>query len=197
MTEWVLLLNSRVIKNKEINLIVGYARVSTNEQNLGAQVELLRLAGVEKLFEENASGTNRHQRPELSAALEFTREGDSFVITRLDRLARSMTDLGQIAATLENKKVDLVVTEQSIDTSSATGRLMFHMIGAFAEFETELRKERQMEGIKRAKVAGKFKGRQPTIVVNDVTEAMQRLKSPALVAKELGISRASVYRLQK
>ena len=174
---------------------IGYARVSTKEQNLNAQVELLESAGVEKLFEERASGTNRHQRPALAAALEFAREGDSFVVTRLDRLARSMIDLGQIADTLEKKNVDLIVTEQSIDTSSATGRLMFHMIGAFAEFETELRKERQMEGIKKAKAEGKFKGRQPTIKVSVVNEALARLKSPALVSKELGISRASVYRL--
>lgn len=128
--------------------------MSTVGQSLEVQRDNLVKHGCEKLFEEKRSGASRTEREALHHALTFIREGDQFVVTRLDRLARSVLDLSQITAEIAAKKVDLVVLDQSIDTGSPTGRLLFHMLAAIGEFERDLIKERAAEGIARAKAAG-------------------------------------------
>jgi len=130
---------------------VGYARVSSVGQSLAVQREKLR--HCDKLFQETHSGA-AGPRPQLRTCLDYVREGDTLVVTRLDRLARSTLHLCQIAETLAQKQVHLHVLDQHIDTSNATGRLLFHMLGAIAQFETELRAERQMDGTPRPKRAG-------------------------------------------
>jgi DNA invertase Pin-like site-specific DNA recombinase len=140
----------------ETIMLVGYARVSSTDQDLTVQRE--RLTSCEKLFEEKASGTEA-ARPQLTACLDFLREGDTLVITRLDRLARSTLHLCQVADLLARKGVHLQVLEQQVDTHTPTGRLLFGMLAVIAEFETELRAERQREGIAKAKSAGVHFGR--------------------------------------
>ena len=175
---------------------VGYARVSTNNQNLEAQIELLEKAGVEKIFTEKKSGLDG-KRPILKECLDFLREGDTLVITRLDRLARSTLDLFKIKELLENKKVELIVTEQNIDTSTSTGKLLFGMLGLIAEFETSLRKERQIEGIQKAKEQGKRFGREKVIIEDDKLKWVLEQKAKGVkmsdLAKELGITRNTLY----
>ena len=131
--------------------IVGYARVSSVGQSLDVQLE--KLQQCDKVFQEKQSGTSS-KRPRLKACLEYVREGDTLVITRLDRLARSTLDLCQIAAELERKDVHLRVLDQSIDTSDATGRLLFNVLGAIGQFKTAIRAERQREGIVKAQQRG-------------------------------------------
>jgi len=136
---------------------VGYARVSTTEQNIDAQLE--RLADCEKIFAEKRTGS-LVERPELAAALEYVREGDTLVATRLDRLARSVSHLCSMAETLRRKGVELEILDQAIDTRTPTGKLLFHMLAAIAEFELTIRKEQQRAGIAYARAAGKPTGRQ-------------------------------------
>jgi DNA invertase Pin-like site-specific DNA recombinase len=124
--------------------LVGYARVSSVGQSLEVQLE--KLKHCDKLYQEKKSGASG-RRPQLKACLEYIREGDTLVVTRLDRLARSTLHLCQIAADLERKQVNLQVLDQNINTHSTTGRLLFNMLGAIAQFETEIRAERQMDGI--------------------------------------------------
>jgi DNA invertase Pin-like site-specific DNA recombinase len=173
----------------------GYARVSTNDQDLTVQVETLKVAGCDVIRSEKVSGTSTEGRVELATLLEFIRKGDSLVVTRIDRLARSIGDLQDIVRGLKAKGASLRATEQPINTSTAAGKAFLDMLGVFAEFETNLRRERQMEGIAKAKAAGVYKGRKPSI---DSTE-VARLKGQGLgaskIAKQLGIGRASVYRL--
>ena len=126
---------------------IGYARVSSNGQNLQSQIELLKKAGCEKIFQEKRSGTHTTKRVELDNALDFVREGDIFIVTRLDRCSRSVLDLYKIIEKLANKKVDFKATEQEIDTSTSTGRLMIGLLSIMSEFETDLRSERQADGI--------------------------------------------------
>ena len=144
---------------------------------------------------EKVSGTSRAGRQELDTLLDFLRPGDTLMVTRIDRLARSVGDLQDIVRTLRGKGVELKATEQPIDTSTAAGKCFLDMLGVFAEFETNLRRERQMEGIAKAKEAGKYKGRKREIDPEEVA----RLRSEGLgateVAKKLGIGRASVYRV--
>ena len=141
---------------------VGYARASTIDQEAGFQAQLkgLTAAGCEKVFSEQVSSVA--QRPQLEAALDYLREGDALVVTKLDRLARSVAHLVAIGERLDSKGVTLKVLDQAIDTSTPTGRLMFNMLGSIAQFERELMLERQWEGIAKAKAAGKYKGRKPT-----------------------------------
>lgn len=180
--------------------MIGYARVSSRGQNIEPQVEALLNAGVRKehLYQEKVSGTSRNGRAELEVLLHRgVRKGDKLVVTRLDRLARSMRDLHNIAEELEEREVDLVVLEQAIDTSTAEGRLFFNMLGAISQFETELRKARQREGIDAALAKGDdspFKGRPASIDGSKITEMRSKGKSPTAISKELGIARSSVYR---
>ncbi len=175
---------------------IGYARVSSTGQNETAQVELLREHGVEEVFVDKASGTSLQGRTKLAEALKFARKGDTLVVTRLDRLARSVADLHAIAGTLQGKDVDLIVTEQSIDTSTSTGKLMFNMLGAIAEFESDLRRERQMEGIAKAKAEGRYKGRPPSVDAEGIKAALAAGDRPAAVAKRFGVARSTVYRVR-
>lgn len=183
--------------------LIGYARVSSASQSLDIQVQALTAAGVsaDHLYSEKASGTQRAGRPELEAMLfRGLRKGDTLVITRLDRLARSMRDLQNIAHQLKEKGVELRVLEQAIDTSTAEGRLFFNMLGAIGEFETEIRKARQREGIDAALAKGDespFKGRPATIDADLIARLREQGKSPSAIARELGIARSSVYRLSK
>ncbi|MEL7224047.1 MAG: recombinase family protein [Cyanobacteria bacterium J06576_12] len=174
----------------------GYARVSTADQDLSIQRDALKAAGCEIIREEKISGTSRQGRKELDTLMEFLREGDTLVITRLDRLARDMDDLSGIVRELEYKGVALKATEQQVDTSSAAGKAFLQMLGVFAEFETNLRKERQMEGIAKAKQAGVYKGRKPSIDVDEVKRLRDEEGLGATeIAKQLGIVRTSVYRV--
>lgn len=176
--------------------LYGYARVSTAGQDLTVQRALLKAAGCTVIREEKASGASRQGRVELASLLEFLRPGDTLVITRIDRLARSMRDLQDIVHFLKGRQIALRATEQPIDTASAAGKAFLDMLGVFAEFETNLRRERQMEGIAEAKAKGVYagKGRKPTVDREAVRRLRAENKRPSAIAKELGISRASVYR---
>jgi DNA invertase Pin-like site-specific DNA recombinase len=172
----------------------GYARVSTREQDLSIQQAALKAAGCELIRAEKMSGTRREGRAELELLLEFVREGDELVITRIDRLARSIGDLQDIVRTLRAKGVALRATEQPIDTSTAAGKCFLDMLGVFAEFETNLRRERQLEGIAKAKAAGAYKGRKRSVPVDEVKQLKAAGRSLTEIAEELAISRMSVYR---
>ncbi len=143
--------------------LYGYARVSTTDQDFELQEEALRAAGCEVIRSEKASGTGRRGRKELETLLDFIREDDTLVVTRIDRLARSIGDLQDIVRLLRDRGAGLKATEQPIDTSTAAGKAFLDMLGVFAEFETNLRRERQMEGIAKAKALGVYKGRTPSI----------------------------------
>lgn len=174
---------------------IGYVRVSSTGQNEAAQVELLKRHGAEDIFVEKASGTTRSGRPELQNAIRFARGGDALMVTRLDRLARSVLDLHSIAAELQEKGVDLIVTEQSIDTTTPQGRLMFTMLGAIAAFENDLRRERQAEGIATAKAEGRYKGRPATLDTEGILAAHRAGDKPAEIARRFHVARSSVYRV--
>jgi DNA invertase Pin-like site-specific DNA recombinase len=164
---------------------------------LDVQVEQLRAAGCTKLFEEKVSGTSQQGRDQLAAALDYVREGDTFVVTRLDRLARSMSDLRDIVDRLLAKGVAFKAIQQgAIDTSTSGGRLMLNMLAAVAEFETDLRRERQMEGIHNAKAEGRYKGRPQSIDQVRIAEMFDEGLGATEIARALGIGRASVYRLK-
>ena len=175
--------------------IYGYARASSVDQDVSLQESMLRAAGCELVRSEKVSGTSRTGRSELALLLEFLRPGDTLLVTRIDRLARSVKDLQDIVLELRTRGVALKATEQPIDTSSAAGKAFLDMLGVFAEFETNLRRERQLEGIAAAKSRGVYTGRKASIDAAEV----QRLKREGLgasaIAKHLGIGRASVYRL--
>ena len=175
-------------------MIVGYARTSTIDQDAGleAQHRDLNAAGVEKLFSEQVSSVA--QRPQLAAALDFVREGDVFVVTKLDRLARNVGDLVEITRRLEAKGVALRILQLNLDTSTPTGKLLVNMMGSIAQFERELMLERQREGIAKARAEGKYRGRQATIDAAKIRELVALGIPKAKVAAQLGISRDSVYR---
>jgi DNA invertase Pin-like site-specific DNA recombinase len=176
-------------------MLVGYARVSSVGQSLDVQLAALREAGCEKVFSEKQSGSSADKRQELQHAVEFVREGDFLVVTRLDRLARSAADLHATISRLTKKGVSFRCLQQSgVDTSTSTGKLLLGMLAAIAEFETDIRKERQREGIERAKAAGVYRGRKPSVDAAAVLRMRQQGVSPTDIAKQLGIGRASVYR---
>lgn len=181
------------------NMKYGYARVSSKEQDLSIQISALKAYGVAEdcIRSEKVSGTTTQGRHELNTLLSFLREGDELVITRIDRLARSIIDLQQIASILNKKGITLKATEQAVDTSSSAGKCFFDMLGVFAEFETNLRRERQMEGIARAKLEGKYKGRKQSIDVEKVKDLRESGMGATKIAKELSIGRATVYRYLK
>jgi DNA invertase Pin-like site-specific DNA recombinase len=175
--------------------LFGYARVSTTDQDLAVQREALKLAGVGVIFEEKATGTKRDGRAELLRVLSILREGDALVVTRLDRLGRSMRDLANIAHEMEQAGAYLKVIEQSVDTSTAAGRAFYGMLAVFAAFETDVRRERQLEGIAMAKRHGVYKGGKPRLDSQRVKELSSQGLGPATIARELGMARSSVYRL--
>ena len=178
-------------------LRIGYGRTSTFEQQAGLEAQLrdLRSAGCEKIFEEQVSSIGK--RPQLDACLDFIREGDTLVVTKLDRLARSIQHLLEIADLVKRKQADLHILNLNIKTNSATGKLLLTMIAAVATFEREMMLERQREGIAKAKAEGKYRGRKATARAR-ATE-IRTLKAdgvrPVDIARRLGIGRASVYRV--
>lgn len=172
----------------------GYARVSTLDQDLSVQEAALKKAGCSIIRSEKVTGTTRDGRTELETLLGFLRKGDTLVVTRIDRLARSMRDLQNIVHELREKGVHLMATEQPIDTSTAAGKAFLDMLGVFAEFETNLRKERQLEGIAVAKAKGVYKGRPKSIDVETVRQMRREGLGPSQIARKLRIGRASVYR---
>jgi DNA invertase Pin-like site-specific DNA recombinase len=174
--------------------IYGYARVSTEDQNLDIQIAALKAAGCDKIRSEKQTGTSTNSRQELKTLLEFVEAGDTIVITRIDRLARSIGDLQDIVRDLKARGVALKAAEQPIDMTTAAGKCFLDMLGVFAEFETNLRKERQMEGIAKAKAAGVYKGRPPSVDCEKVLELKAEGWKPTQIARKLNISRASVYR---
>jgi DNA invertase Pin-like site-specific DNA recombinase len=176
--------------------IYGYARASTVEQDVALQQETLRRAGCEVVRSEKSSGASRAGRSELAVLLQFLRRGDTLMVTRVDRLARSIKDLQDIVYELRAVGVSLKATEQPIDTSTAAGKAFLDMLGVFAEFETNLRRERQMEGIAQAKAKGVYRGRKPSIDPIEVRRLRVEEKLGATaIAQRLGIGRASVYRM--
>jgi DNA invertase Pin-like site-specific DNA recombinase len=176
---------------------VGYARTSTLEQVAGfeAQVKELKSAGCKKVYREQVSSAGA--RKELDAALDYLREGDTLVVTKLDRLARSIAHLSEITEALAAKGANLQVLAMGMDTSTATGRLMLNVVGSVAQFEREMMLERQREGIARAKAEGKYRGRKATAraKANLVREMHEKGIGATEIAKQLGIGRASVYRV--
>ena len=174
--------------------IYGYARVSTDDQDLTIQQEALKSAGCEIIRSEKVSGTSTQGRDELNTLLEFLRDGDELVVTRVDRLARSVLDLQTIVRDIKAKGVHLRATEQPIDTSTPAGKCFLDMLGVFAEFETNLRRERQMEGIAKAKERGVYKGRKPSVDKTQIIELHKMGLGATAITKELNISRATVYR---
>lgn len=173
----------------------GYARVSTADQDLTLQRDALKAAGCEIIREEKASGTSTKGRTALATLREFMRKGDTLVVTRIDRLARSIGDLQDIVRSLKENGIALKATEQPIDTSAAAGKAFLDMLGVFAEFETNLRRERQLEGIAKAKALGVYKGRKPSVDVAKVRELQATGLGPTAIAEKLQIGRASVYRV--
>ena len=179
-------------------MIVGYARVSTTGQHLEAQIEQLEQHGCGKIFQEKISGV-KQDRPELVAMLDFVREGDTVVCSKLDRIARSTRHLIEIVERLEQKQVGFRVLNINLDTTTPTGKLMLTMLAGIAQFEREMMLERQAEGIARAKKEGRFKGR-PSVIKHQtarIQEMVNQGVSKAQVARELNIGVASVYRALK
>lgn len=174
-------------------MIVGYARVSTSDQNLDAQLAELEAHGCERIFTDKATGTNT-ARAGLTEVLDFVREGDTLVVVRLDRFARSLSDLYAMLERLTRQGVAFHCLRQSIDTSTSTGKLTLAILGAVAEFENDLRRERQREGIARAKQRGVYKGRKRTVDTMEVRRLHGEGIAPTSIASLLGISRTSVYR---
>ncbi|PSC05660.1 integrase [Alsobacter soli] len=172
----------------------GYARVSSIDQNLQVQTEALKSAGCEIVRAERASGTSRKGRPELESLLEFLRAGDTLVVTKLDRLARSVADLSAIVALLEERGAKLRILNAALDTGTPTGRAFLQMLGVFSEFETAIRRERQMEGIASAKAENVYKGRKRSVKRDEVVRLHSEGMRPSDIAKALRVARASVYR---
>lgn len=176
-------------------MLVGYARVSSVGQSLDIQLDALKDAGCEKVFSEKKTGTAADGRQALQDALDFCREGDTLLVTRLDRLARSSVDLHNIVAKLETKGVRFRCLQQSgVDTDTGMGKLVLAILGAVAAFETDIRKERQREGIDKAKANGVYKGRKPSVSIDEVRKLKSEGMRPTDIAKKLNIGRASVYR---
>ncbi|MFM5147320.1 recombinase family protein [Aeromonas rivipollensis] len=185
------------MKGEVMGQVVGYARVSSLGQSLDVQLDKLKAAGCSKIYQEKVSGTSTNGREQLAAMLDYVREGDTVIITKLDRMGRSLADLLDIVNQLDTKGVTFKVLDQSIDTGSAHGRLMFQMLGAFAEFETALRKERQMEGIQKAKSEGKYLGRPKTIDDSPIREALKAGGTLGQIAKDLGVGKTTVHKIAK
>ena len=181
---------------------IGYARVSSTGQSLEIQIDKLTNFGCTELdgiiFKEKKSGLSTDNRPELKDALRHVRKGDSLVITKLDRLARSTLDLAKIAENLKNKEVELIVLDQNIDTSTPTGKLLFNILGSIAEFENDIRRERQADGINKAIKNGVKFGAKSKLTKAQVIDLKEKRAKGILIrdlVNEFGISKASIYRL--
>lgn len=180
-----------------LGTLVGYGRTSTADQRAGLEVQIAELeaAGATKLFKEHVSSVDA-QRPQLRAALDWVRDGDTFIVTRPDRLARSVTDLLRIVEDLKARNVTVRIMSMGVDTSTATGTLILQVLGAVSEFERSVMLERQRHGIAKAKAEGRYRGRAPTARAKtpEVLRLKAQGKTVAQIAESVGISRASVYR---
>lgn len=180
-------------------MLIGYARTSTLDQqaSIEAQRRDLAAAGCDKVFAEQVSSVDTAKREKLAEVLDYVREGDTLVVTKLDRLARSVAHLSEIVKQLEEKGAALRILDMNLDTSGSTGRLMVNMLGSIAQFEREIMLERQREGIEKARREGKYKGRKPTARAK--TDKVRELDAQGLkrseIAEQLGIGRSSVYRI--
>lgn len=178
-------------------MLIGYARTSTSDQKSGLQAQIaeLRATGCEELFVEQVSSVQK--REELEKALKFIRKGDALVVTKLDRLARSIPDLVRMIETLEEKQATLRILAMNLDTNTPTGRLLLNLVGSVAQFEREIMLERQREGVAKAKAEGKYRGRAPTARAKSeaVIAKFKADQRPTEIAKSEGIGRASVYRI--
>jgi len=179
-----------------MNQRIGYARVSTDDQNLHLQKDALEKAGCQVIYEDKASGKNT-ERPELEACLKALRSGDTLVVWRLDRLGRSLGDLVKLVTTLEEQKIGFESLQEKIETTSASGKLVFHVFAALAEFERNLISERTRAGLKAARARGRLGGRKPKLKQKDIREIKALLKDPNIpvsdIAKRFGVSRTTIY----
>lgn len=178
--------------------IFGYARVSTLDQNPAMQSEAIKTKYPAAVIrEEHASASSRNGRPVLELVMDMIQDGDKLVVWRLDRLARNMMDLLHLVRELEAKGAALEILDQAIDTSTSSGKAFLQMLGVFAEFETSLRRERQLAGIARAKAEGKYKGRPATLDTARIKAMLAENKTHAQIAKALGCSTKSVQRVRR
>lgn len=181
-------------------MLIGYARVSTGDQDLALQTDALMAVGCEKIFTDSLSGS-RSDRPGLLQLLEFARSGDTLVIWRLDRLGRSLQDLIALVSELESKGLHLCSLNEQIDTSSSTGKLVFHLFGAMAEFERNLIRERTIAGLEAARKRGRKGGRPGKLDLQQCKEIRILMKDPEIsvaeVANRYGVSRATIYKYAK
>lgn len=179
-----------------MNQLIGYARVSTDDQNLHFQRDALERAGCQVIYEDKASGKNT-ERPELEGCLKALRSGDTLVVWRLDRLGRSLGDLVKLVTTLEEKGIGFESLQEKIETTSASGKLVFHVFAALAEFERNLISERTRAGLKAARARGRLGGRKPKLKQKDIREIKALLKDPNIpvsdIAKRFGVSRTTIY----
>lgn len=176
---------------------VGYCRVSSSGQSLDIQLEKLNNIGCDIIFKEKHTGTT-DQRKQLQLMLQYVRNGDELYITKLDRLGRSVMHLTQLFAKLEKRGIDIIVLDQNIDTTTSVGKLLFNVLSSIAEFETELRKERQIEGIAKAKTNGVKFGRRAVLNNFQIVEMKEKRKKGVLIRElmgEYGLSKSSIYRL--
>ena len=176
---------------------VSYIRVSSTSQSLEVQRDAVKSVGVEKIFEEKVSATSTQGRDKLRECLDFVREGDEFVFTRIDRVCRNILDLQLIVKELNEKGVVLNATEQPISTKDASSKCFLDMLGVFSEFETNLRRERQLEGIARAKEKGVYQGRRAKIDIDRIKVLKEEGLGATAIARQMNIHRDSVYRLLK
>jgi DNA invertase Pin-like site-specific DNA recombinase len=178
-------------------MLIGYARVSTDDQNLELQLDALQHAGCEHIFEDRQSGA-KAARPGLGKALEFVRSGDTVVVWRLDRLSRSLKDLIEMVSSLEQRGIGLKSLHESIDTSSSSGKLIFHIFGALAEFERNLIRERTQAGLKAARARGRLGGRPKALSREKQALAVklydQQEHSVDEVCEMMGISKPTLYK---
>ncbi|WP_152208634.1 recombinase family protein [Marinobacter changyiensis] len=176
-------------------MIIGYARVSTQDQNPDLQVDALEKAGSEQIFQETITGKSR-ERPELSQCLRTLRKGDVLVVWKLDRLARSLKDLVEIVQDLHDREIGFKSLTESIDTTSSGGRLVFHIFGALAEFEHDLIRERTIAGLKAARARGRKGGRKPAMSDSDIRKAAAMLSDSQItktgVAAHFGVTRTTL-----
>ena len=178
-------------------MLVGYARVSTQDQDLSLQLDALHAAGCAKVFTEKASGAQR-DRPQLQAALDYMRSKDTLVVWKLDRLARSLKQLLETVEDLGNRGIGLRSLTESLDTTTSGGTLVFHLFAALAEFERAMIRERTRAGLQAARRRGRLGGRPPALTSRDLTEAKALLRDPEItveqVAKRLGVASSTLYR---
>jgi DNA invertase Pin-like site-specific DNA recombinase len=176
---------------------IGYGRVSREDQQLQSQLDQLNAAGCERIFTDHGVSGAKASRPQLDACLEYLRKGDVLVVTKLDRLGRSVSNLIELVSRLGEQGIDLVVLHQGIDTTTAAGKFMFHVLASVAEFERDLIRDRTLDGLAAARAKGNVGGRRPTVTQDVLDLALARKargESPAKIAKELGVGRSTLYR---